>query len=308
MAYVSRAPLYESWHAGGFLVSQPRGHRHIDRGIIGGGTKVLPGTILGQQTTAATAVAAALGTNTGNGTFGAITPVAVPTQIGVYSVAFTAATAFTVTAPNGASAAGSTGVAFSALGIGFTITAGGTAFVAGDSFAITTTAPVGKPKATAVAGTNTGNGTCSAVTTTGYAASVGVYTVEFNDATNYVVENPKGELVGHGTAGAAFSGGGLGFTITAGGTAFAPGDSFGITVGAGTGKWVPCTSSAVDGSQNAAGICFGLSDATLNDVYAAIVVRDCEVNTAELVWDTSMNASSQAAALALLKAQGIIAR
>jgi hypothetical protein len=40
----------------------------------------------------------------------------------------------------------------------------------------------------------------------------------------------------------------------------------------------------------------------------AIVVRQCEVNTAELVWDASMNAASQAAALLLLKAQGIIPR
>lgn len=309
MTYVSRAPLIETWHPGGFLVSQPRGHRHIDRGLISGGVKVLPGTILGQQTTAATAVAAALGTNTGNGTFGAITPVTVPTQIGVYSVAFTSPTAFTVTAPSGATANGTAAVAFSALGIGFTITAGGTAFVAGDSFAITTPAAVGKPTAAAVAGgTNTGNGTSSAVTTTGYAPTVGVYTVEFDDATHFVVSGPNGQEIGHGVAGTAFTGGGLNFTITAGGTAFVPGDSFSVTVAAGAGKWVPCTASATDGSQNAAGICFGVSDASLNDVMGAIVVRQCEVNTSELVWDASMNAASQAAALVLLKANGIIPR
>jgi hypothetical protein len=309
MTYVSRAPLIEQWHPGGFLVSQPRGQRHIDRVLISGGAKVYPGTVMGQQTTAATAVAAALGTNTGNGTFGAITPVAVPTQIGVYSVLFTAATAFTVTAPSGATATGSTGVAFSALGIGFTITAGGTAFVAGDTFAITTTAAVGKPTAAAVAGgTNTGNGTSSAVTTTGYAPVVGAYTVEFDDATHFIVAAPNGQEIGHGTTGVAFSAGGLNFTITAGGTAFVPGDSFTVTVAAGVGKWVPCTATAVDGSQNAAGICFGLSDASLNDVYGAMVTRSCEVNKSELVWDASMNAASQAAALVLLSAAGIIPR
>lgn len=311
MAYISRAPLFEQWHAGGFLVSQPRGHRHIDRGLIGGGVKVYPGTVLGQQTTGASAAAVALGTNTGNGTFGTITPVAVPTQIGAYALKFTAATAFTVTAPSGATANGSTGVAFSALGIGFTITAGGTAFVAGDGFTITTTAGAGGSNPTAAAAANagnTGNGTSSAVTTTGVAATAGSYTVEFDDATHYVVSSPGGVQVGHGTTGVAFAGGGLGFTITAGGTAFVPGDSFQVTVGAGAGKWVPCTATAVDGSQNAAGICFALSDASLNDVMGAIVVRQCEVNTAELVWDASMNAASQAAALLLLKAQGIIPR
>lgn len=311
MTYVSRAPLFEQWHAGGFLVSQPRGHRHIDRGLITGGVKVYPGTVLGQQTTAGTAVAAPLGTNTGNGTFGAITPVAVPTQIGAYKLAFTAPTAFTVTAPSGATAVGATGVAFSALGIGFTITAGGTAFVAGDGFTMTTTAGAGgaNPTAVAVANVgNVGNGTSGAVTTTGVAPSVGSYAVDFEDATHYVVASPTGVEVGHGTTGVAFSGGGLNFTITAGGTAFAPGDSFSVTVAAGAGKWLPCTAAAVDGSQTAAGICFALSDATLNDVYGAIVVRDCEVNTAELVWDASMNAASQAAALVLLLAHGIIPR
>jgi hypothetical protein len=308
MTYVSRAPLYEVWHPGGFLVSQPRGHRHIDRGLIGGGVKVLPGTILGLQTTGATAAASALGTNTGNGTFGTITPVAVPTQLGGYSVLFTAATSYTVTAPSGATANGTTGVAFSALGIGFTITAGGTAFVAGDSFALTSVAAVGKPVVTAVAGTNTGNGTCSAVTANGYAATLGQYIVEFDSATQFVVSAPNGQEIGHGVTGTAFSAGGLGFTITAGGTAFAPADGFVITVAAGAGLWVTCTATATDGSQNAAGICFGVSDASLNNVNGAIVTRSCEVNASELLWDPSMDAASQAASLALLAVAGIIAR
>lgn len=309
MTYVSRAPLYEAWHAGGFLVSQPRGHRHIDRGLFTGAAKYLPGTVMGQQTTGAVAAAVALGTNTGNGTFGTITPVSVPTQIGNYSLVFTSATAFTVTAPGGETAQGTVGVAFSALGIGLTITAGGTAFVAGDSFTIATTAAVGKPTAVATAGgANTGNGTCSAVTTNGYAPTVGVYTVEFDDATHFVVAAPNGQEIGHGAAGTPFSAGGLNFTITAGGTAFVPGDSFTVTVSAGTGKWVACTSTAVDGSQNAAGICFQVTDATLNDTWGPLVTRQCEVNASELVWDSSMTAANQAAALALLQAQGIIAR
>ena len=64
----------------------------------------------------------------------------------------------------------------------------------------------------------------------------------------------------------------------------------------------------MDGSQVAAGICFGLSDASLNDVFGAIVTRECEVNISELVWDASMNAAAQAAALVLLAARGIIGR
>lgn len=216
MSYVSRAPLNEVWHPGGFLVSQPRGHRHIDQGVITGAAKVLPGTVMGKQTVGTTAAAAALGTNTGNGTFGAIT--------------------------------------------------------------------------------------------VGAGAEAGAYTVEFDDATHFIVSNPSGEEIGHGVTGTAFSAGGIGFTITAGGTAFAPGDSFTVTVAAGSGKWVTCTAAATDGSQIAAGICFGVSDATLNDVSGGIVTRDCEVNTSELVWDASMDSTHQTAALAQLLALGIVAR
>lgn len=76
------------------------------------------------------------GTNTGNGTIGTISAGA-QMQNGSYAIKFTAATAFTVTAPNGMSLpAGVTGTAYVNSQVNFTITAGGTAFVAGDSFTI----------------------------------------------------------------------------------------------------------------------------------------------------------------------------
>jgi hypothetical protein len=59
----------------------------------------------------------------------------------------------------------------------------------------------GATTGTAVAaaqGTNTGNGTFGAITV-GTQAQEGVYTVEFNDATHFVVSNPEGEQIGHGT-------------------------------------------------------------------------------------------------------------
>lgn len=142
-------PFQETFHNGGFIVSLANGHQSIDQGTLTGGVKVLAGTVLGTVTSALTAAAAALGANTGNGTFGTITPQAAPaTMIGVYNILFTAATAFTVTAPDGQTATGTTGVAFSALGIGFTITAGGTAFVAGDTFTVTAAATPGNPTVT----------------------------------------------------------------------------------------------------------------------------------------------------------------
>ncbi|WP_419692236.1 head decoration protein [Burkholderia gladioli] len=302
-------PFQENWHSGGFLVSQANGHQSIEQGTLTGGVKVLAGTVLGTVLSALTATAVPLGTNTGNGTFGAITPQAAPaTQIGVYNVALTSATAFTVTAPDGQTANGAVGSAFSGLGIGFTITAGGTPFVAGDSFTLTTTATPGNPSIASAAGTNTGNGTIGTLSVAGYAAKAGVYTVEFDDATHFVVADPAGAEVGHGTTGVAFKAGGLSFTITAGGTAFNPGDSFSITVAAGSSKYKPFDPANVDGSQIPSGILFATKDVTSVDKSCAVVVRLCEVNASELVWPTGMSQAAITAALAQLKALTIVPR
>jgi hypothetical protein len=301
-------PLAEILHAGGFIVSEANGHRSRDAIILTGALLVLAGSVLGQVTTGAAAVAAALGTNTGNGTFGAITPVAVPTPLGAYVALFTDATHFTVTAPDGATAAGTTGVAFNALGIVFTITAGGTAFVAGDSFTITATQKVGSPGISSAAGTNTGNGTLGSLTANGFAPQLGAYTVSFADATHFVVSDVGGAEFGHGTTGVAFSGGGLGFTITAGATPFAPGDSFTITVSAGSGKWRPWDPGNADGSQFATGILFAAKDVTTADLAALAISRDAEVNATELVWPADISAAQITSGLAQLKSVGIIAR
>lgn len=76
------------------------------------------------------------GTNTGNGTIGSISGGTSPVS-GAYSIKFTSATAFTVTAPDGTSLPpGTVGTAYANPQINFTITAGGTAFAANDSFTI----------------------------------------------------------------------------------------------------------------------------------------------------------------------------
>lgn len=313
MGNPTTTPLQEQWHDGGFIVSEAIGHRSRDPIYLTGSAKVYAGTVLGKMTTGATAVAAALGTNTGNGAFGTISLVTVPTQAGAYTLAYTDATHFTVTAPNGATATGVNGTAFSGLGIGFTMTTGGTAMVAGDSFSIAITQGVTNPTATATATSgNTGNSTCSAVTCTGYAPILGVYKVVFIAAvTNlgtFEVEDPTGKLIGKGVVGTAFSGGGISFTIADGATDFIVGDQFAVTVSAGSGKWKAWDPGAVDGTQYAAGILFGTKDATLADKSALAVVRSAEVNSSELVWPTGCSASQIASGLSQLATLGIIAR
>jgi hypothetical protein len=131
-------PLVENRREGGYVVwDASNGMITRERILLVSGSGVcIAGLVLGAIITG-TAVAAALGTNTGNGTFGAIT-VGGAARAGDYVVEFDDATHFVVSDPGGVEIGhGTTGVAFSAGGIGFTITAGGTAFVAGDSHKVT---------------------------------------------------------------------------------------------------------------------------------------------------------------------------
>jgi hypothetical protein len=96
----------------------------------------------GFESAASASGAAVAGANTGTGTVSAVTvnPATGVNQVGVSTVAFTGATTFNVYDPTGRELKpGTTGTAYSDNGIGFTITTGGTAFVAGDTFAITIT-------------------------------------------------------------------------------------------------------------------------------------------------------------------------
>jgi hypothetical protein len=94
----------------------------------------------GFETSASATVASAAGANTGTGTLGTLSVVAGTAQNGAYAVKFTGATTFSVFDPNGRELqSGTTGTAYADAGVAFTITAGGTAFVAGDSFTVTVT-------------------------------------------------------------------------------------------------------------------------------------------------------------------------
>ncbi len=167
----------------------------------------------------------------------------------------------------------------------------------------------GTPTITSAANAgNTGNGTVGSTSVSGYAASFGVYTVEFDDATHFVVTAPNGQEIGHGVTGTAFKGGGLTFTITAGGTAFSPGDAFALTVGVGTGFFAPWDPANADGTEIVAGVLCATKDTTLANKACAVLARDSEVNQSELIFPTNASAAVIAQAVAGLKAIGILAR
>jgi hypothetical protein len=131
-------PISEAWHAGGFIVSEARGHLSREGIKLKSGANYLAGTVLGKITTGTAAATA--GTNTGNGAMGAIT-VGVAAITGTYLLKITKAAAnagdFEVFDPQGdVCGVGTVGVAFAGGGLSFTLADGATDFVVGDSFAI----------------------------------------------------------------------------------------------------------------------------------------------------------------------------
>lgn len=138
--------LYPKDFLKAWLISEAPGQRSRENIVVTqSGTAVESGALLTQAgDTAATATYAAIGSPTGNPTSNApvVTAPAIP---GDYTIQFTAATKFDVEDPNGKLIGnGTTGVAFSAAGIAFTLTAGGTPAVAGDRWKMTVAAGTGK--------------------------------------------------------------------------------------------------------------------------------------------------------------------
>lgn len=128
-----------------FLLNEANGKRSRDEALVTQtGTKIESGTVMRLRDSASTGTATANAGNTGNPTFGSIT-IGAAGKVGTYTVTFTAATKFDVEDPDGVViGSGTTGVAFSKQGVGFTLTAGGTPAVAGDGFTIAVAPATGK--------------------------------------------------------------------------------------------------------------------------------------------------------------------
>jgi hypothetical protein len=74
------------------------------------------------------------------------------------------------------------------------------------------------------------------------------------------------------------------------------------------GKYAAYDNGAGDGTEVAAGILYAAVDASAGDVAGVALVRDCEVNEGELIWDSGQDANDKAAALVDLTAQHVIVR
>lgn len=75
-----------------------------------------------------------------------------------------------------------------------------------------------------------------------------------------------------------------------------------------TGKYVALDPAAVTGAETAASLLYAAADAAAADVSAVAILRDAEINGAELVWPTGIAADQKVSAIASLAALGIIVR
>jgi hypothetical protein len=163
----------------------------------------------------------------------------------------------------------------------------------------------------AVAG-NTGNGTITAAPAVGQAAKPGVYRVvciePAADGGKFAVEDPDGVLIGVATVGVEFTTH-LTFTIADGAADFVAGDSFTITVAAGSGKVKQIDFAATDGSNAACGILLldtAAPDGT--DRSGVAIVRNAIVSDNGIAWPAGATENQKNAAIAQLKSAGILVR
>jgi hypothetical protein len=213
--------------------------------------------------------------NAGANTMGSVTAGAA-VKAGTYNMVCTDVTTagseiFQVTDPDGLLLPSATvAVAYTNAQINFTIADPGTNAEVGDAFTVLATAAAGNS---------------------------GVFSVRA----------PDGGLLPDATVAVAYANDNINFTINDGSTDFVVGDSFTITVAAGSGKVVALDPDGVNGANHAAGIMVAAVDATSADKLGAAVVREAMIDSVNLVWPTGISAGDKAIALADLEALEIVA-
>lgn len=164
---------------------------------------------------------------------------------------------------------------------------------------------------TGFAGTGNGAITMDATNPVRDGAKVGAYTARCITAAanggTFRVEDPDGYVLGDVAVGATFDDD-IRFVIADGAVDFVVGDTFTITIAAGSGKVTQLNPAAQNGAQRAAGLMYAAVDASSGDQPCAIVARDAEVIDAEVVWPGGITAPQKTAAIEQLKALSIVLR
>ena len=166
---------------------------------------------------------------------------------------------------------------------------------------------------TGTAGSNTGSGTCTGVSS-GASAKLGIYTLKCIDVVNnsgiFSVKDPDGYALPDAVVG-AYTNKQINFTLNDGSPDFAVGDSFTIEIPAGSGYVRAINFNGIDGSQNAYGVLTADCDASLAAKAAVAIVREAQVIEANLVWPVTSPAvtdAQKAVAMAQFNVVAIIPR
>lgn len=301
--------LTEGQHAGEFLVSEDEGTLSRDTVTVLSGQNLKAGEVIGKATRALAAAPIPAVVGTGNGTMTAIKP-GPDAQTGSYVVKCITAAAnggtFSVTAPDGnALPNAAVGTAYKHSHIEFLLNDGSTDFILNDTFTVAVTAG-GTP---AVVGT--GNGTISGISL-GRNTRPGTYRLEcitaVLNAGTFKVVAPNGDALPNATVAVAYTDDQINFTIADGSTDYIVGDYFHIVVAKGSDKAITWAPTAVDGSQNVAGILYAAVDASLADKKGVAVTRNAEVNAAELQYGAAITAAQKNVAIEQMKKLSIAAR
>src|SRR5471032_1691620 len=120
---------------------------------------------------------------------------------------------------------------------------------------------------TAAAATNVGNGTIGAISK-GPAALIGTYSLRATGPATFTVVAPTQDDLPDATVGTPYISAGINFTLTAGATPFAAGDTFTFTNAAA--NYVLSVATAVDGSQFPTAILADYADASGGPVTAPV--------------------------------------
>jgi hypothetical protein len=285
------ADFNEGRNAGEYLVWESDPNYSRDAAVLAAGNDLEAGTVLGRRTRAAN---------------GAVVTGSIATTV----LTVTAVSSGVLSVGQTISGSGVTaGTTITALGTGTGGT--GTYTVSASQTASSTTITASAAYATAYAHNAASTGTMGAITVSS-TAKLGVYRLTIvepgSNVGTYIVEDPDGVQIGTGIVAAAFSAGGLAFTLADGSTDFVAGEGFTITVAAGDGLHSALNLSGSDGTQAAVSILYDNTDATLAAVDCVVTARASSINASELTWPTGATADQKAAALAQLAGLGIIAR
>lgn len=267
------ATLTEGIHTGEFLLSSDNSLSRDEVTLDRAAAALAAGTVLGKKTVAGSAAS-------------------VTGAISGTTLTVTAVGSGTLTVGQTLSGSGVTaGTKVTAMGTGTGGT--GTYTVSASQTASSTTITAAGAVSTAFA-SSTGNGTMGAVTLSA-GAKAGTYKLVIVEpganVGTFTVEDPDGKFVGRGVVAAAFSAGGLAFTLADGSTDFVAGDGFDIVVGGNSGNYAAYASGNADGTQAAVAILYDNVPDSTTEQKVCVISRLAEVKGSALTgYDASATA------------------